>query len=270
MPELPEVETVVQSLKKVLLGKKVSDIEVKYNKIIRMPVDDFKEKLIGLEIKDITRKAKYLIFDFGDLSMVSHLRMEGKFHYNLNKRDSYGKHEHIIFYFSDGSELIYDDVRKFGEMHLKNNQELFLTEPLKKLGPDANTDIDQKIFAKALKKTIPVKSFLLDQTIIAGIGNIYADEILFDSKIHPLRPANSLTSEDLRRILGASKTVLNKAINLGGTTIKSFSSGDISGLFQNELCVHTKKGEACPTCQTIIEKIKVGGRGTYFCSVCQK
>jgi len=269
MPELPEVETVVQSLKKVLLNKKIADIEIRYDKIIRMPLEQFKAKLIGAEIKDITRKAKYLIFNFDNFSMVSHLRMEGKFHYNLNKRE-YGKHEHIIFHFTDGTELIYDDVRKFGEMHLRDNKELFETNPLKKLGPDANTDIDQKVFEKVLKKAIPVKSFLLDQTIIGGIGNIYADEILFMSGIHPLRLASTLTYADMTRILAASKEVLNKAISLGGTTIKSFSSGDISGLFQNELCVHTKKGEECPSCKTIIEKIKVGGRGTYFCSVCQK
>src|SRR5690554_613421 len=269
MPELPEVETVRKSLKKVILNKKIVDVEIKYNKIIKNKTDeDFRKLLIGQKFIDIKRLGKYLIFVLSDYYLISHLRMEGKF---LVRRDeAIGKHEHIIFYFTDFN-LRYHDTRKFGTMHLySKNKDIKSLVPLMNVGIepfDSALTIDylEKHFSKT---TRPVKSTLLDQRIISGLGNIYVDEVLFLAKLNPENPTNTLSRKNISDIIKYSKLVLNKAIELGETTIRTFSSGsEISGRFQNELRIHTKK--VCPECGQEVIKIKVGGRGTYHCHRCQ-
>ena len=270
MPELPEVETVRNSLKEIILSKKIKDIVIRYDKIIEnLTPDEFRSCLIGQEILDIQRRGKYLIFELTNYYLVSHLRMEGKF-FDYTNLD-YGKHDHIIFIFDDFN-LRYNDTRKFGRMDLfKKSVDIYKCKPLASVGPDANCDeasVDYLV-SKFKKINKPIKETLLDQSIMSGLGNIYVDEVLFMARIHPETKTSNLDLNDIKKIKEASCEVLEKAISMGGTTIKSFAaSHNHTGLFQNELLVHTK--DICPVCNSKIEKIRVGGRGTYFCPNCQK
>ena len=172
----------------------------------------------------------------------------------------------------DGSELRYMDTRKFGKMYLIKKEDIDKIGPLVKLGLEPWDDnlTSEYLLDKYKKKKLPIKSVLLDQNIIVGIGNIYADEILFLSKINPLKKCNLITKEEAENIIKYTKKVLEAAIEKGGTTIRTYSSVDgVHGLFQNELFVHGKDKNNCPICNTKIEKIKVGGRGTYYCPKCQ-
>lgn len=272
MPELPEVETVKNILKIDILNKQIKKVDVFYNKIIQnVSEEEFKSSLKNQTFKDIKRKGKYLIFILDDYYLLGHMRMEGK--YFLMHDEEITKHDHIIFYF-ENDNLRYNDTRKFGTMHLFKKSEYSIEdlnkiEPLNKIG-DEPFYIDCDVLYDKLKKSKKaIKTTLLDQSIISGLGNIYVDEVLFLSSIHPLSISNKVSYDDVVRIKENSIIVLNKAINLGGTTIRSFkSSHDISGRFQNELLVHTK--EYCPKCGKKVEKIKVNGRGTYICDKCQK
>ena len=272
MPELPEVETVRQTLRKNILGKQVSGITVLYERmIVGSSVSEFKEKLIGKTLLEIGRKGKYLYFMFSDdIYLISHLRMEGKY-FIKPIGDEIVKHEHVIFEFSDGLSLRYADVRKFGTMELKSGEDLFTTHPLMELGMEANNLNVSYLKDKINRKHKDLKAFLLDQSMIAGIGNIYADEICFMSKLHPKQDIYYLTDTDLENICAASKEVINKAIAAGGTTIRSYTSSlGVTGLFQLNLNVHTKANKPCPLCNTLIIKTRVAGRGTYICENCQK
>ena len=274
MPELPEVETVKNTLKECILNKTIKDIKIFYNKIIdNKTEEDFKNSLINQTFLDIQRRGKYLIFILNDYYLISHLRMEGK--YFLMHDEDYSKHDHIVFIFDD-SNLRYNDTRKFGRMFLYSKKEynnildLRRSKALKNVGKEVfDDDIDANYLLSKLKNSRPIKTSLLDQSIIAGLGNIYVDEVLFMCKIHPLKKSSDVTKDEAINIINNSIVVLNKAIKLGGTTIRSFeSSHGISGRFQNELLVHTKT--ICPICNSNIEKIRVGGRGTYLCPKCQK
>lgn len=269
MPELPEVETVRNMLKLHILDKRITEIEIRHNNIIKGNIEEFINNVTNTKIIDIQRKGKYLIFILdNDYAFTSHLRMEGKYFYEESKVEN--KHSHVYFKLDNNYYLIYNDVRKFGEMILKHKKDLYTTEPLSKLGEDANTEVNKELLTKKLKKPGHVKTLLLDQSVIAGLGNIYVDEVLFLSKINPFTKGIDLTEENINDIIKYSKIVLDKAINLGGSTIRSFKSGHADGLFQNELLVHTKKGTPCPNCNTIIEKTKVNQRGTYYCPNCQR
>ncbi len=272
MPELPEVETVRATLKKILIGLKITDIITPYPNIIKMNLDEFYNKINNQEFQDIRRYGKYLLFDLDDYTLVSHLRMEGKYFIRENLKDI-TKHEHVVFRLSDGRFLSYHDVRKFGTMELVLLGEEQQLESIKKLGVEANQDhIDIKAVYETIKKADrPIKSVLLDQSILTGLGNIYVDETLFRANIHPETKAKDLSFSEVERIVNLARDVLNYAIKLGGTTIRTYqSSFGVDGRFQNELKVHTHVGENCPVCDDIILKIKVGGRGTYFCPTCQK
>lgn len=273
MPELPEVETVKETLKKVLIGEKIIDVTINYSNIIEYPsVDLFKKQIINQTINDIKRRGKWLLFELNDYYLLSHLRMEGKYFYK-NKDDEHLKHEHIIFTFLDNKELRYLDSRKFGKMHLIEKKEVFDKKPLSELGLepwDKNLTINY-LKEKYKNKKIPIKTVILDQSIIVGIGNIYADEILYLSKINPLKASYKLNDDELNNIIRYTREVLDKAILDGGTTIRSYESSEgVHGKFQQCLLVHNRECEKCSSCQTKIIKIKVGGRGTYYCPNCQK
>ena len=273
MPELPEVETVRQILKKELVGNKITNVNLHYPKIIEYPTSDiFKELIINQTINDIKRRGKWLMFDLDDYYLLSHLRMEGK--YNLKKpSDVLGKHEHVSFILSDSRELRYQDTRKFGRMHLINKDLVYTTFPLNELGLEP---WDEALTIKYLKdkyknKKLPIKTVILDQSIIVGIGNIYADEILFLSNINPYKKPSELTNKELQSIIDNTKKVLEHAIELGGTTIRTFTAAEgVHGRFQNELYVHGKEKEECLICGSTILKTKINGRGTYYCPKCQK
>lgn len=273
MPELPEVETVKETLKLKLIGKKIKDVKVYYDGIIAYPeVKEFSKQIKNLLIKDIKRRGKWLMFDLDNYYLLSHLRMEGKYFFK-NKEDKLDNHEHVVFTLDNDEELRYRDTRKFGKMYLIKKEDINSIGPIKDLGLEPWDDSLTKEYlrSKYKNKRLPIKTVLLDQSIIVGIGNIYADEILFLSKLNPLIKCCDLKDNDLNNIIKYTKEVLEKAIKLGGTTIRTYTSVDgVHGRFQNELLIHGKDKDVCPNCGQSVEKIRVGGRGTYYCINCQK
>ena len=273
MPELPEVETVKNTLKKQVLGKKIVGVNIFYPNLIEYPTcEEFKKQIINQTIVDMQRRGKWLMFELNDYFLLSHLRMEGK--YLIRKiGDEVTKHEHIAFVFSDDTELRYQDVRKFGRMHLIKKDEINNRKPLNELGLEPWDDALTSKYLKEKYKTkkLPIKTVILDQSIIVGIGNIYADEILFLSHINPLKKCNELTDIDLDNIIKNTREVLALAIKDGGTTIRTYTSSEgVHGRFQQNLKVHNKENTPCPICKQNIIKIRVGGRGTCYCANCQK
>jgi len=267
MPELAEVQTVRDVLKEKILNKEITNIEILYPKIIETDLIEFKNKLIGKSFIDIKRKGKYLLFETENNYLISHLRMEGKY-FIKNHLDKVEKHEHIIFEFKD-FDLRYHDTRKFGRMSLIPKEQL--NNYFSNLGPDANSIVDvDYLYNKLHSKNLPIKTLLLDQSIIAGLGNIYVDEVLYLAKLNPFEKGSNITTLDAKNILKASKEVLDKAIKYKGTTIRSYTSSlNVEGEYQNYLKVHTKEGSICK-CSDIIKKDRVGGRSTYFCPNCQR
>lgn len=271
MPEKPEVITVAKSLERSLIGRKIQKVEVYYENIIAYPkVEAFQKELAEETIEQIDTRGKWLVFTLSSKILLVHLRMEGKFLFRpIGSPRS--KHEHVSFFLNNDMEWRYHDTRKFGRMILYPKEELLDKKPFNELGYEYNDPnlTKEYLFTAFQKRHVPIKTVLLDQSIIAGIGNIYADEILFLSRIHPSTLASSLSKQKCQRIVENTKDVLMRAIQLGGTTIHSFSSQEgVHGKFQNELLVHGQK--KCPYCQTDIKKIYIGGRGTYYCPRCQR
>lgn len=270
MPELPEVETVKEVLKRQVLNRTIQKVDVYWKNIIAVPdIDTFQKQIQNQKIIDIKRRGKWLLFELNDYYLLSHLRMEGK--YFLRTNEPISKHEHVVFHLDNGYQLRYHDTRKFGKMYLLDKNKAMNEKPLNELGLEPwDKELTVEYLKEKLKnKKLPIKTVLLDQSIIAGIGNIYDDEILFRSKINPERKANQLKEKDLENIILNTKITLEKAIELGGTTIRSYTSSEgVHGRFQNELLIHTK--EVCPECGEKVTKIVVGGRGTYYCKKCQK
>lgn len=270
MPELPEVEVVRQQLKLKLIGRTINNIVSYHDNIFNEDLNLVKNAIIGQEILDIERYGKYLVFMFKKHVLISHLRMEGKYFFK-NKGAIKDKHEHVFFELDNNISLRYHDTRKFGRMDLRTREEYLIVDPLLKLGNEPKFMKKNELYNKIKNRNISIKIALLNQEIIAGLGNIYVDETLFMSNIHPLRKTNEISENEAALIVASATKVLDKALALGGTTIRSYTSSlGVTGLFQNELLVHTKKGEPCPVCSNPIIKIKVGGRGTYVCDKCQK
>jgi formamidopyrimidine-DNA glycosylase len=273
MPELPEVETVRRTLEKLVLGKTIENVTVNWPKMIKNPVElvQFIDALKGQTIQSISRRGKFLIFYSDDFALVSHLRMEGRYAV-FPKDEPMDKHTHVIFHFIDGSELRYRDVRKFGTMHLFKKGTEFTTPPLVELGPEPfAAEFTADYLMEKLKKTNrKVKPALLDQNVVVGLGNIYVDEALFRSRIHPETIASTLQPEQLSRLHQEIVNTLSEAVEKGGSTVRSYvnSQGEI-GMFQLELFVYGRKGEECKNCGQLLEKTVVGGRGTHFCPQCQ-
>lgn len=273
MPELPEVETVKETLKNKLIGRKIMDVNILYPNIIEYPsIAEFKKEIKGQIINDIKRRGKWLMFELDNYYLLSHLRMEGRY-YIKDLGEELDKHEHVCFILDDKTELRYKDTRKFGRMHLIEKDRVYDVKPLNELGLEP---WDSNLNVKYLKEKysnikLPIKTTLLDQSIIVGIGNIYADEILFLSNINPLKITKELKDKDINSIIKYTKKVLESAIKKGGTTIRTYESSEgVHGRFQNDLLVHNCEGKECSICHTIIKKIVINGRGTYYCSKCQK
>ncbi len=273
MPEKPEVITVANSLKKHILKKQITDCHIYWNNIIATPTSsDFQKKIIGEVIHKIETRGKFIVITLDHYSLLIHLRMEGKFFFR-KKDDPIEKHEHVEFILDNEISFRYHDVRKFGKMYLIPKEKTYVGKPLSELGLeyDDNNLTSTYLKEKFKNKNLPIKTVLLDQSIIAGIGNIYDDEILFLSKINPYQQASTLTKKNCEDIITNTKIVLTHAIELGGTTIKTFTSEEgVHGLFQNELLIHGKKGKECPNCGNTIIKEQINGRGTYYCKNCQK
>lgn len=273
MPELPEVETVRRTLNQLVAGKKIERVTVNLARIIQRPddIEQFAFRLAGHTIVSVERRGKFLRILLDGLVLVSHLRMEGRYGVYA-KDDPVEKHTHVIFHFEDGTELRYKDVRQFGTMHLFEPGEELLLPPLAKLGLeplDESFTID-KFKAVISTKKSKIKSVLLNQAYVVGIGNIYVDESLFKAGIHPETVASALTDAQLEKLYVSIIQTLAESVEAGGSSIKSYVNGQGEmGMFQHQLQVYGNQAKPCPVCSTIIEKTVVGGRGTHYCPKCQ-
>lgn len=272
MPELPEVETIKNVLKGILIGNIITKIDVLRLSTILGDKNEFVDTLVGETFLDVTRYGKYLFLHLtNDLVVISHLRMEGKY-FELDENEPNTYFSRVVFHLNNGRKVCYDDSRCFGILKL-STEDTYQHEPeIIKLGkePFEIEDVDYLI-NHCKKSNIPVKSTITDQTLIAGIGNIYADEVLFDCKIHPLTPCRLISKAQWMEIIQSARKILKQAIQSGGSTIKSYHPGkNIDGKFQVNLKAYGKSGEVCPNCGTSFRFIKVGGRGTTFCPNCQQ
>ena len=289
MPELPEVEVVKRSLINKAQNSIVKTIKI-YDGRLRYKIDKNQiRKILGLKIEKITRRSKYLLFYFNkNIVMLVHLGMTGKFffldrkntkyktsfYYNINEEKD-KKHDRVILNLSNNKKLIYNDVRKFGFIKFLDKNQISKNLHLKKLGPEP---LHKKFSFNYFKKYIlgkkrAIKETLMDQTFVSGLGNIYTNEILFFSKIKPTKKTKDLLDEDIKKVIKFTKKILFKAIKLGGSSIKDFSSDNgKKGLFQQHFSVYGRKGEKCfnKTCNSNIIKIVIANRSSFYCPKCQK
>ncbi len=271
MPELPEVETVRRILEPIVRNKTIKEINVYREKNLFPTAQDFVRNLLNETFLSVTRKGKYLIFHLTNRkAIISHLRMEGKY-YEGKKEEIKDKHDIMRFVFDDDLTLRYNDVRKFGLLIYKKEDELWNTPPLNNLGEEPFSLSLDKFDALLKKKKGTIKEALLDQSLISGIGNIYDSEILYRSSISPYKKANSLNLNEEGLILKESIDVLNEAIKEGGSTIKSYHPKEgVSGMMQNKLLVYGKKGSSCPKCTFPIQRDFIANRSVFYCPLCQK
>lgn len=274
MPELPEVETVIRYLRTKIINKTINKIEMYYPKVLQNTnTTEFNSYLIGETFKSITRMGKYLLFHLSNnKALVIHLRMEGKlFVQPLGSKPNFS--QLTCEFFLDDAILRFYDTRKFATFEITNDDQLLNLKSLKKLAMDANSEdfTPEYLYEITRKSRTAIKTFLLDQSNVAGIGNIYANEILFCSGILPTRPTNQVTFDECKLIVKYSKKILDESINRNGTTIHTYKFNEYeSGGFQDYLLVHSRANKACFRCGNTISFTKVNGRGTYFCKNCQK
>lgn len=274
MPELPEVENVRRNLNQLVVGKTITAVATNWEKILVGGLALFQQALKGATITGVDRRGKYLLVRFDHhLTLVSHLRMEGKYQLAINAAQPLPRFVHVWFDFTDGSQLRYLDMRKFGRMQLCDTDNVAASVPgIAAMGPEPTaTDFDAAAFYQTLKRhKKPIKSVLLDQSVVAGVGNIYADETLWRAKINPEQPAATLTRKEATRLHDEIIAIMAEAIELGGTSVHTFvdANGNRGG-FQTHLRVYDREGTPCPVCGTTIVKIKVGQRGTHYCPHCQ-
>lgn len=271
MPELPEVETIRRDLLgATLVGHRIEDVTVRWPRHIATPsVEELRRRLPSQGILDVRRRGKYLIFPLshGDFLLI-HLKMTGQllFRRATAPPDAYA---HTVFHLDRGRELRFCDARKFGRVYLVPDPE----EVVGWLGPEP---LDERFTAEVLGHLLArrwgrLKSLLLNQAFLAGVGNIYADEALFLAGLHPLRTADSLSPDEVERLHGAIQRVLRQAIAGRGSSVDRYrdASGE-QGSYQEELLIFRRTGQPCPRCGGPIERIVVGGRGTHFCPTCQR
>ena len=271
MPELPEVETVKRVLEKVVINRTIKGIDILRNSSVPGDRSLFVSSLIGEKFLSMSRVGKFLIFHLtNDKVIISHLRMEGKY-YELLENEPNTKYARVVLHLDNDHKVCYDDSRCFGYMRLSDKKSYLKDKEIAKLGPEP-WDADITTIMKQVKRmSLPVKSALLSQTLMTGLGNIYVDETLFACKIHPLIPAKDISKKEWELIKKEASRILKEAIVSGGSTIKSYHPGkDIDGNFQSKLLIYGKGGEECPECGSIYRFIKVGGRGTTFCPKCQQ
>ena len=270
MPELPEVETTKRGIEPHLLKNKLINCKVN-NGSFRIPFEKKSfSRVSGFTINEIKRIAKYISIVFSDKSqLIIHLGMTGTL--RVTGKPPNLKHDHIIFEINNGNHLIFNDPRRFGLVKILDSDEKF--HLLDNNGPDPfDKQVDsQFLYQKITNRKSTIKSMLLNNKIISGIGNIYASEILFSSKISPTTNCNELTKEDCKKIIISAKNVLNHAIKFGGTTLSDYFNADAKpGYFKNELNVYERAGESCKKCSTKIVQIVQNNRSTYLCPKCQK
>lgn len=287
MPELPEVETVRLQLRHKVTGKTIDSVEVFHNKSVAFD-ENIEDTLIHKTIADIDRIGKLMIFSFvgeDDLFMLAHLKMTGQFFFvdkhgaiaggghSMTEADSDlpSRHTRVTFHFSDHSALHFNDMRLFGYTKLATAEEVAAARA--KFGPEPIADeFDCEWFVKNIRKRkTSVKAVLLDQSFVAGLGNIYVDEALWRAKVRPTRKANRLTKTEAGLLCKTTGDVMNESIAVGGTTFQHFKdTGGENGNFTDYLKVFGQQGTKCSRCGKIIKKIRCAGRGTHYCPGCQK
>lgn len=269
MPELPEVETSRRGILPYLKGQNIADIIVRQPKL-RWEVSPEISLAKGQQIIDVKRRAKYLIIELANGCIVIHLGMSGSLRI-LTAPKSPEKHDHVDLVLENGITLRYTDPRRFGSW-LWNEQFANISQ-LQHLGPEPLSEEfnGDYLFKLSRQRKVPIKSWIMDNHIVVGVGNIYASESLFMAKINPNRQVNSLTKKELTELVSSIKVVLTKSIEQGGTTLKDFLQSDGKpGYFVQELQVYGRAGQNCFNCQTVIQPQKIGQRNTFFCEKCQK
>lgn len=271
MPELPEVQTIVNELKALLLGRKISACHILRDSIIQGDKKQFRKLVENKSITKIDRQGKYIIFTLSsDLWIIGHLRMTGKFVVQPLASEQ-KRHDRVVFDLDNHQKLIFSDVRCFGTLEVINDPEKH--RGLSHLGLDPwSKNLTGSTLKKRLdRRLIPIKTALLDQKIIAGLGNIYASEILFDAGINPMIPANALSGKKLTTLIQSMRKILSLALKYNGTSISDYRRVDEKqGLFQKFLKVYGKGDQKCKTCASTIEKIIQNQRSTFLCPTCQK
>lgn len=275
MPELPEVETVRRGLQKELPGARIQSISILRADSVAYPdLKSFIGHLKGKSFCSVERRGKYILMNLSDnTGMVAHLRMSGRL-LILKKGAREPAHVRVRIQLNNGQKLVFDDTRVFGRLWLVEPGSSFeeTVPALSKLGPEPTGALSAAHLEGCFKgKTQSVKTALLDQTIVAGIGNIYADESLFRAGIRPDRPAGDLKSSELKRLCAEIEKVIENAIALGGSTLRDYTSAEgVNGNYQQEALVYGRKGEPCRKCKKSIQRIKLSGRSTHFCPCCQR
>jgi len=274
LPELPEVETTARSLRPVLVGRRVTAVDgVDWPRMLPNTTEaDLQASLVGEHVISVGRRGKYLLVEFdGETWAAFHRKMSGNL---LLERATLPRerHTHLVLTLDDGNELRFVDARKFGRVYLfRSNVELndFLSE---RLGPDSLNELDPAILASKLRgRKGRIKSLLLDQAFLAGVGNLYADEALWQARVHPLRTADSLTKAEVRRLAEAIKLVLVLGIERRGTSFSTYRDSDgTPGENQDHLNVYGRKGQPCPRCGTTIRRLQIGQRSSHLCPRCQR
>lgn len=264
MPELPEVETIARKLEPDLVGKTIKEADLRWSRTLAAPSPKkFKEQIRGQEIKEVTRRAKYFILQLSSFQLLIHLRMSGDL-YIKNSTTEPEKHDRLIIKLSGNKSLVFNDTRKFGRVWMTDEPE----EVLGKLGPEplGRDFTPQWLYTSLQKKHRQLKPLLLDQTFLAGLGNIYTDEALHIAKLHPQRMSNSVTQDQARVLHEAIRKVLKEGIRRNGASIDWVYRG---GEFQNYFRVYDREGQSCFVCGTQIQRLVVGQRGTHICPQCQ-
>jgi formamidopyrimidine-DNA glycosylase len=276
MPELPEIEVIRRGLQRHLPGRRIEAVFHNGKKLrCAVPFEAMQKVLTGRKISRVSRRAKFLLLHMdNDVVLIIHLGMTGRL--GIFPVDSpIACHDHVRWQLDCDLELRLHDTRRFGSVHLLTADQTMVVEKtfFRTTGPEPFSDdcSPQYLFTRAQHKKQPIKTFLMDMKIIAGIGNIYANECLFGAGINPSRPACSLTIHDWQRLLPVLRSILNHAIDCGGSTISDYlnASGE-RGYFQVHFKVYGKKDQPCPRCGTPIEKVQLRGRASYFCPECQK
>jgi formamidopyrimidine-DNA glycosylase len=272
MPELPEVETVARGLDEQLTGHAITGVDVRWERSIGAPDPAaFAERLVGQTVTGVGRRGKWLVIHLdGSDKLLAHLRMTGQLLLEPAGSPD-GDYTRVILHLDDGQRLRFSDMRKFGRLILAKNA----SDVLGDLGPEplAEDFTVERFQAMLAQRRGRIKSLLLNQRFLVGLGNIYVNEALWQARIHPLRPANSLSAGEARRLYDAIRGVLRAAIKEGGTTLENgnFRQADgEAGEFASQLEIYGREGESCTCCGAPVERITVGQRGTYFCPCCQE
>lgn len=267
MPELPEVETIVRGLRAAnnIVGKSISNSQVLWQRSLAVPLpDEFQQLIKGQQVKGVERRGKFILIRLTRQSLLIHLRMSGDIFVESGESSRNAKHDRVILEFRDGCRLIFNDTRKFGRVWLVDETQSVLG----RLGPEPLDEaLTQEFFYEKLSRSKrQIKPLLLDQTFIAGLGNIYTDEALFIAGIHPSTPAYMISADKAACLLTAIREVLEEGIRRNGASIDWVYRG---GDFQNYFKVYQRDGEPCQRCGTLIKRITLGQRGTHFCPQCQ-